>query len=167
VQLCFVSANKGWAVGYSGTIIHTTNAGANWTAQVSNTTQNLWGVDFSDTLNGWAVGWNGAIVHTANGGYLGIGPISNEIPSTLELHQNYPNPFNPTTHIRFGISESSVINLKIFNTEGIEVKVLLAGKLQPGIYEVMWDASGLPSGVYFCSLDCGSYSETRKMILLK
>jgi len=64
----FTDANKGWAVGSVGTIIHTTNGGGNWSAQSSGTANDLYGVSFVDANNGWAVGSTGTILHTINGG---------------------------------------------------------------------------------------------------
>lgn len=89
-----------------------------------------------------------------------------------ELYQNYPNPFNPTTTIKFAIPqdvkhETSNTTLKIYDTLGREVKTLINEPLDPGEYELKFDASDLPSGVYFYQLTSGSHTQTRKMMLLK
>jgi hypothetical protein len=102
---------------------------------------------------------------------IGINQLSTAIPKTFELFQNYPNPFNPVTKIKFSIPyvgngrDRSV--LKIYNTLGHEVQILVNQSLQPGIYEVDWDASNYPSGVYFYELVSGDFTQTRKMILIK
>jgi hypothetical protein len=102
---------------------------------------------------------------------IGINQISTEIPESFELFQNYPNPFNPVTEIKFSIPsvgngrDRSVI--KIYNTLGHEVQVLVNESLQPGTYEVNWDASNFPSGVYFYELTSGDFIQTKKMVLLK
>jgi hypothetical protein len=107
--------------------------------------------------------------------FMGIQPISNEIPIVFELYQNYPNPFNPATKIKFqiplnkggGFSRGVLTRLTIYDLLGREVTTLVNEQLKPGSYEVEWDASNYPSGVYFYKLSSGNYSETKKLILLK
>jgi Secretion system C-terminal sorting domain/Domain of unknown function (DUF5122) beta-propeller len=104
---------------------------------------------------------------------IGIQPISNEIPSSYELFQNYPNPFNPTTKIKFSVplnkggNRGLSVTLTIYDILGKEVEVLVNQQLQPGTYEVEWNAANYPSGVYFYKLTAGDYSETKKMVLIK
>jgi len=88
-------------------------------------------------------------------------------PDEITLEQNYPNPFNPSTIIKFSIPSSGFATLKIYNALGEEVKVLLDKELTTGTYEVEWNATGLPSGVYFYQLKTNGYDETKKMILMK
>jgi hypothetical protein len=90
-------------------------------------------------------------------------PIAND----FTLEQNYPNPFNPSTTIRFSVTAPSFTTLKIYNSLGEEVEVLLNKELTTGAYEVEWNASGLPSGVYFYTLMTDGILETKKMILIK
>lgn len=82
------------------------------------------------------------------------------------LEQNYPNPFNPSTTIRYQLPKASRVSLKIFNTLGQEVAVLVDEEKEAGYYQARWDAA-LPSGVYFYRLQTGDYLETKKMILLR
>ena len=96
----------------------------------------------------------------------------NDIPSIFSLSQNYPNPFNPNTTIKYTIPmnvkrETSNVKLVIYDVLGKEVKTLLNQNNQPGNYEIRFDASELPSGVYYYTLKFGNFSETKKMILLK
>jgi hypothetical protein len=98
---------------------------------------------------------------------VGIHPVSNEVPENYSLSQNYPNPFNPATKIRFDIPKSEFTVLKIYDAVGSEVYSLVNEQLYAGIYEVQWDASGYPSGVYYYKLTAGDFSETKKMILIK
>lgn len=100
---------------------------------------------------------------------VGIEPISSVIPDRFELQQNYPNPFNPSTKIRFSIPKSNdvSVNLAIYDILGSEVSVIVNETLKAGEYEVTFDASMLPSGVYFYVLRSGNYSYSRKMILTK
>ncbi|MBS4028677.1 MAG: exo-alpha-sialidase [Ignavibacteriales bacterium] len=99
---------------------------------------------------------------------VGVSPLKeNAIPKRFELFQNYPNPFNPATTIRFAIHEQRHTILKIYNILGEEVTTLLNKNIQPGVYSVPWDASNLPSGMYFYRLTAGTFSETKKLLLLK
>jgi hypothetical protein len=83
------------------------------------------------------------------------------------MSQNYPNPFNPNTTISYSIPSSSFVQLKIFNIIGQEIATLVNEEKLAGNYEVNFDASNLPSGVYIYKMNAGSYVQTRKMILLK
>ena len=106
-------------------------------------------------------------------GLVGIKQISNKVPDVFSLHQNYPNPFNPVTKIMFDIPLDSrirgndIITLKIYDALGKEVAALINEQLNPGTYEVEWDGSNFPSGVYFYKLINSDYVETRKMVLIK
>jgi hypothetical protein len=88
-------------------------------------------------------------------------------PTTFALSQNYPNPFNPTTTIRYDVPVRSHVTLAAFDILGRRVETLVDGEKQPGHYEVSFDASRLPSGVYFYRLQVGTFNETKKMELLK
>ena len=101
--------------------------------------------------------------------FEGILQNSNEIPDKFELFQNYPNPFNPITKIKFSIPQSSVEQtfLSVFDILGREVATLVNEKLSPGTYEVEWDASNYPSSVYFYKLQTETFSEVKKMVLMK
>ena len=83
------------------------------------------------------------------------------------LFQNYPNPFNPLTTINFSLGKSSAATLKVYNVLGEIVATLVDGRLRPGNHTVHWDASRVPSGVYFCKLSAGTYSDIRKMVVMK
>ncbi|MFC2119770.1 T9SS type A sorting domain-containing protein, partial [Bacteroidota bacterium] len=89
------------------------------------------------------------------------------LPTEFSLAQNYPNPFNPSTTIKFSLPSSSYTTLKVYNALGEEIVVLLDKEFTAGIYEVEWNANGLPSGVYFYQLQTAGYVETKKMLLLK
>lgn len=89
------------------------------------------------------------------------------LPEEFRLQQNYPNPFNPSTTIRFAIPEKSEVTLKLFNILGREVAVLVAEELEPGEYKVVFEAEGLPSGVYLYRIQAQGFVQTRKLTLLK
>ena len=83
------------------------------------------------------------------------------------LSQNYPNPFNPTTQISYQLLESRFVNLTIYNSLGQNVATLVNKKQSVGTYEAQFNGSGLPSGIYYYRLESGSFSESKKMLLLK
>jgi FtsP/CotA-like multicopper oxidase with cupredoxin domain len=88
-------------------------------------------------------------------------------PESFYLHQNYPNPFNPVTKIKYQIPELSFVMLKVYDIKGNEISKLVNEQKPAGTYIVEFDAVTLPSGVYFYKIQAGSYTETRKMILMK
>ena len=89
------------------------------------------------------------------------------IPDGFKLFQNYPNPFNPSTKISFSIPSSGLISVKVYDILGNEVAILLSEEKSAGNYEVSFNATSLSSGTYFYQLNVGTYSETKKMILLR
>ncbi|WP_337866977.1 T9SS type A sorting domain-containing protein [Ignavibacterium sp.] len=89
------------------------------------------------------------------------------LPLSFSLNQNYPNPFNPSTSIKYQVSSISNVSLKVYDVLGKEV-VTLVNQIQPaGNYEVSFNASSLTSGIYFYKLQAASFSQTKKMLLLK
>jgi hypothetical protein len=96
------------------------------------------------------------------------------IPAKFVLEQNYPNPFNPTTTIKYSIPQIYVgnedlrsVHLKVFDVLGREVATLVNQKQKPGNYEVIFDGTNLPSGIYFYRFITPTFNSVRKMMLLK
>ena len=89
------------------------------------------------------------------------------LPGSFTLEQNYPNPFNPTTNIRYGLPHNSNVTLKVFNTLGQQVAVLVHGDQEAGYHEVRFDGSRLASGVYLYRIQAGTYVATKKILLLR
>jgi len=92
---------------------------------------------------------------------------SNKIPSEYKLYQNYPNPFNPSTKIIMEIAKLSDVKLAVYDVVGQEITTLMDKQLRPDTYEIEWNGSHYPSGVYFYRLVTEDYSETKKMLLIK
>ena len=102
---------------------------------------------------------------------------TNEIPSGIKenlniaddylLYPNFPNPFNPKTTIKYFVPSSDNVQIKLYDIMGREIKTLLDEYIQTGSYEIEFNASDLPSGVYFYRMVSGNYSETKKMMLLR
>jgi hypothetical protein len=101
---------------------------------------------------------------------------------TSVLYQNYPNPFNPSTTIRYGLPNRSLVTLTVFNTLGQQVKTLFQGEKDAGYYEVQFDPLGLASGMYLCRLQvrplnsamgrdsksgAGDFVQARRLLLLR
>jgi hypothetical protein len=98
-----------------------------------------------------------------------IQPEKNTNPKEYYLGQNYPNPFNAVTKIKFNIAGNTVEQtfVSVYNILGKEIAVLVNKKLNPGTYEVSFDAGDLPSGVYFYRLTAGKFTDTKKLIIIK
>ncbi len=108
---------------------------------------------------------NNWILKTINSVVVGI---EDEMqPQTFSLEQNYPNPFNPVTKIKFTLASNEYTTLKVYDIIGKEITTLVNNQMEKGHYEINFDASNLPSGVYFYTLNAGGYKETRKMILMR
>ena len=103
---------------------------------------------------------------TAIGLTTGIEQTSNT-PKEYKLYSNYPNPFNPTTVIKFGIPKNSSVKLIVYDILGREVAILVNEKLNAGLYECIFDGTGLTSGVYFYRIKAGEFIETKKMLMIK
>jgi hypothetical protein len=93
--------------------------------------------------------------------------IDVEKPTTYVLDQNYPNPFNPSTTIRYGLPERSHVTISVYNTLGQQVAQLVNNAFEAGYYDVNFDASSLPTGVYFYRMQAGRFVETRKLLLVR
>ena len=109
--------------------------------------------------------------HVTNSRYLitGVEDLQpgHDIPINNEMSQNYPNPFNPKTEVRFEVSVSGSVSLKVFDVLGREVATLVDEEKQPGVYNVSWDATSVPSGVYFYRFQAANFTEVKKMLLLE
>ena len=88
-------------------------------------------------------------------------------PSKFELQQNFPNPFNPSTTIRYGLEHRTAVSLNVYNALGQRVATLANDTEEPGYHEVKFDASGLASGIYFYQIVAGTYTETKKLVLMR
>jgi hypothetical protein len=121
---------------------------------------------------------------TANGAYIyaaektdGLSVYRNDVftsvggnttvPMKFDLLQNYPNPFNPTTNIAIELPERAFVSLEVYNILGQRVAVLLHGQMPGGSFTVPFNASALPSGMYFYRMRANSYSSVRKMLVVK
>jgi hypothetical protein len=99
--------------------------------------------------------------------YSSVENVSYDVPAEFVLSQNFPNPFNPSTRINYFVPSESFVSIKVYDFLGREVAELVNETKSTGSYELLFDASALPSGTYFYTLIAGNYSATKKMILVK
>ncbi len=97
----------------------------------------------------------------------GIQSKPDKVPTNFQLYQNYPNPFNPSTIISYQLAKKSQVTLTIYDILGRRVATLVNQNENAGSYDVRFDGSALASGVYFYRLEAGSYSQIKKLMLLK
>jgi hypothetical protein len=145
-----------------------TNNGTSWTEVNTGLT--------SIYVNALAVSGTNLFAGTGGGGVwrrplsemvTSVEGFSTDLPKGFSLDQNYPNPFNPTTKIRFSVGTYGYTSLRVFDLLGREVSTLVNEEMNPGTYSVTWDATGMPSGVYFYRLSAGAVNETKKLLLLR
>ena len=131
--------------------------------RLENTTTYFWRVNATNSIGTgpWSEIWNFSTLVT------GINILSSTIPKKYNLFQNYPNPFNPSTNIRFDIPKSSIVKIVIYNNLGKVIEELVNTALSAGSYEVDWNASGNPSGIYYFRIETEEFTGVKKMILLK
>jgi hypothetical protein len=93
----------------------------------------------------------------------------NSLPVEFQLYQNYPNPFNPVTKIKYAVSQRENVVIKIFDLLGREITTLVNEEKLPGNYEVELDANKLKlsSGIYVYQMRAGSFTSSRKLVLIK
>ena len=170
----FINTNTGYAVGWNGAILYTSDAGSNWATQASGLTDILTSIWFTNSSTGYITTWYAHVLKTTNGGMTFVNKISSEVPKEYQLYQNYPNPFNPSTKIKFTLPLSkgaggmdNVVLLSLYDITGKQVAELVNETLSPGSYEITFNANGLSSGSYFYKLRAGDFEQTKRMILLK
>ncbi len=114
--------------------------------------------------------YSDSIITVVNGSppdKIRVEPPSSEKPTEYSLMQNYPNPFNPATTIAYSIPKNGLVTIKVYDILGKEVAELVNEVKEAGSYSVQFNATELPSGIYFYTLSSGDYTETKKLILLK
>ncbi len=115
------------------------------------------------------------VQYRAASGYLwkigiantGIYQVDPKLPTDFALAGNYPNPFNPVTTIEFQLPNASEVEVSIYDVTGKRIETLVNERLDGGVYKVAWNASSMPSGVYFARMTAGEFSATHKVMLVK
>jgi photosystem II stability/assembly factor-like uncharacterized protein len=164
-DMFFLNEQLGWVIGQSGNFLMTTDKGITWN-QINITENRLYSISFpQDKSIGFIFGSHNTILKYDNT----VG-IKEEYPSSnynFLLLQNYPNPFNSITTLTFELPLPGYTELKIFDILGREVKTLVNGYLEQGNHKVQFNASELPSGIYFGLLSYDSKRISNKIIILK
>ncbi len=161
-------------------LYYSADSGKVWTKQNLDFTMASQGdrgedIVFVDSNCGWILSFNGNVYWTDNKGNPVVSNSRNEaLPKVYTLEQNYPNPFNPSTVIKYTVaplnnngSPVQRVVLKVYDMLGRELATLVNGDKYPGVYSVKFNAAGLATGTYLYKLTAGSFSEVRKMILMK
>ncbi len=178
-DIYFISPDSGVVIGDNGTVRFTTDGGNDWLEDPDLTAQlkgfNLKRISVYNNEFGTIIADSGLSITVAkDSSYF---TAVNEEPkkiSSYSLSQNYPNPFNPSTKIKYEIPAPPnlpkgevLVQLKVYDILGREVKTLVNEQKQSGAYEVEFDASRLSSGIYFYKLSASNFTETKKLVLLK
>ncbi len=170
VEYSVNNTSRIYICGAGGTIIKSTNEGNLFGFQNTPVTQDLNSIFFYlDDQRGYCCGNNGTILKTNDGGGSIITSVSNnnEVPHEYYLGQNYPNPFNPETRIKFSIPTDAVTKITVSDITGRQAGILLERYITAGSYEITFNGSAYSSGIYIYTLSTGSYTESKKMILIK
>lgn len=122
----------------------------------------------NDFLYTWLGGQQDATaVYSSNRGLVSADEPAGEVPRTPSLAQNYPNPFNPSTTIRFELAAPAVVELAVYDVLGRRVAVLAGGLRNAGTHTVVFDATGMPDGLYLYRLASGTFTQSRTMMLIQ
>jgi hypothetical protein len=139
-----------------------TNNGINWTQVGSDHQYNL----FASGL--YLFAWMGGNVILKRPLSEMISSVGKpDLPTQFILNQNYPNPFNPTTTINYSVPKSGIVKIKVYDLLGREVATIVNENKPAGNYNIEFNASKLTSGIYFYRMEAGSFSQTKKLLLLK
>ncbi len=149
-------------------IYRTTDGGLHWGQQFTSQPGETRWIKSNGDGKVWVFQWSGVLKSENYGGVTGIFDESPLVkPESFEVSGNYPNPFNPSTRIDYTLSSPGEVTIKIYNFIGEMVKTIYQGEQSPGRHTVVFDATGLPSGVYITNIECGGLYRNIKMILLK
>lgn len=160
--------NSWYIAGAGGRILRSTDNGVTWGLLTSGIGTSMYTVSVINRDTVFMTGANGIILRSYNGSVLtSVTGNENNTPEKFMLAQNFPNPFNPTTDVEFRVANFGFVTLKVYNSQGKEIRALINENLNAGSYSIKFDGSGLQSGVYFYKLEAGEFSETRKMVLVK
>ena len=163
----FPPGSKAWLTG-GRTVACSPDHGETWAPEQAEPFSGaLIALSFSDSANGWMTTNQGEILHYRPLLTTVRLESSRNLPVQALLHQNYPNPFNPGTTIRYELPKSSEVRLSVYDILGREVTVLVNERKNAGVHQVRFDGTRFASGVYFYTLTAGSYTQTRKLLLLR
>ncbi|MFA5012777.1 MAG: YCF48-related protein [Ignavibacteria bacterium] len=173
--MSFRTLTDGWgSLGYTQTFVFTQDGGRSFTQINTPDSAVINDIVFPGTKHGYAFGEYGKMLRF-NATTVGVGNEAKLKPKSFELKQNFPNPFNPYTTISYEINNSSYVVLKVFDISGKEIRTLQNGQQNQGKYNIKFNSSNLPSGVYFYRITIRDLtgksnefvSQTKKMLIVK
>ncbi|MGB8319167.1 MAG: YCF48-related protein [Ignavibacteriaceae bacterium] len=170
-EIYMLNSKIGWFTGTNNGpsfIAKTTDGGNTWMDETPK--DEYLGFESIDIVNdsiGYLVGDEGRYYTTNDGGITGIYIDNENSVHQFLLSQNYPNPFNPTTTIQYSVPKESFVIIKVYNVLGKEIATLVSGRKPIGNYSVDFNSGNLSSGTYFYRLISGTYTATKKMVILK
>ncbi|MEE8186744.1 MAG: T9SS type A sorting domain-containing protein [Nitrososphaerales archaeon] len=100
------------------------------------------------------------------GGFISVGDVS-KFPQHFAFHQVYPNPFNPTTTIESSMPRAAFVTLTVYDVMGRKVETILKQHMEAGYHTLQWNATDVPSGIYFIRMVSGDFSQVRKAMVLR
>ena len=154
---------------YAGTdsgVYLSTNNGNSWINRSQGFVKNVLSLAFSDYYV-FAESIIDGIYRRSIADIVDVHNISSQVPENFSLSQNYPNPYNPSTKINFSLPLKTYVKLKVYNSIGKEVASLVNENLNAGTYQYEFNAENLSSGIYYYTLETESFSETKRMVLIK
>lgn len=164
-ETCYLAGTAG----SGGSVKKTTNTGVNWQIMTTAGMNGLIGMDLqyiNSNVCAYALAQDGTILKLTEE-VIGIQQVNNETPKDYLLEQNYPNPFNPQTNIKYSVPKAANVTIKIYNTVGGLVSILVDEHHSPGNYSVDFTGEGLSSGIYYYRITSGGFTDTKKMVLVK
>lgn len=152
----------------AGVVYISEDGGFTWRKHMDpNTSARFRHLSFFNISTGWVVGDAGQIYKWSGGPVSFVKQDDDAVPGSFKLGQNYPNPFNPSTIIEYALGKDSHVMLTVTDILGRNVATLVNETQSAGNKSVSFDASKLPSGVYFYTLTAGSFRDTKKLLLQK
>lgn len=152
---------------FASGVYRSTDAGTTWQQINSGLTNTSTRGIAMNSVNRVFVGTSNGLVFRSVQPTVSVDHDESSRPTAFVLYQNYPNPFNPSTTVRFEVGGLGFVSLKVYNLLGQEVATLVNDELEPGQYDVLWNADGVASGVYVYRLSAGSFTESKRMLLLR
>jgi photosystem II stability/assembly factor-like uncharacterized protein len=150
-----------------GSLLYTTNSGFNWAVFKIDSSRMFTRMSFPSANTGYIMDDYGYMLKTTTAGTIWVSNIDYKIPDKYILYQNYPNPFNPWTMIKYDIPKDGFVTIKIYDMLGREITELVGENEKAGFYSILFNGSNLSSGMYLYKIQAGSYSQTKKMVLIK
>ncbi|MCE1163992.1 MAG: YCF48-related protein [Bacteroidetes bacterium] len=174
-QMSYRTANEVWTpLGFGLKFIYSLDSGFSWRETMTPDSSEVDNVIFTDSMHGYAFGKKGKM-YKYNTALIGVSNPGSQVPDKFSLEQNFPNPFNPSTNISYELKSPSYVTLRVFDITGKEIRTLVNGFQNRGVYKLRFHGDGLPSGIYFYEIAVkdisgntgGFIKETKKMALIK